>query len=54
MGNCCYAFSRTIYVGSEMIPFTGIEERAGDEEELDTTRQRQLTITVGLSAKLVS
>ena len=35
MGNCCYAFSRTIYVGSEMIPFTGIEERAGDEEELD-------------------
>ncbi len=35
MGNCCYAFSRTIYVGSDVIPFTGIEGRAGDEEEFD-------------------
>ena len=31
-----------------------VDVRLGDEEELDTTRQRQLTITVGLSAKLVS
>jgi hypothetical protein len=30
MGNCCYAFSRTVYIGSELLPI--IEESVSDEE----------------------
>jgi hypothetical protein len=53
MGNCCYAFSRTIYVGSDVIPFTGIEERAGDEEELDDEVESELDL-IDLNGDLAS
>ena len=54
MGNCCYAFSRTIYVGSDVIPFTGIEERAGDEEELDDEVESELDLIDDLNGDLAS
>ena len=33
MGNCCYAFSRIIHVGSESNPFCKDEEESEDEDK---------------------
>jgi hypothetical protein len=33
MGNCCYAFSRIIHVGSEWNPFCKDEEESEDEDK---------------------
>ena len=51
MGNCCYAFSRIIHVGSEWNPFCKDEEESEDEKESEGEEVSGYPSTVDVADK---